>query len=136
MSNTFMLTILTPDKCFFSQQVREVVFDTPEGELGVMAGHMPMIAAVAEGMIDIYLEDGEKTAAVSQGFVEVDGSSAEFFVDTAEWEENIDAARAAEALERAEMRLKADLSRKEYIRTKAAMARATARLRVAGKHHK
>ena len=134
--NTFELVILTPDKCFFSGQVREVIFDTPEGEIGIMAGHMPIIAAVAEGMIDIFIDDEEKTAAVSQGFAEIHGNEAEFFVDSVEWEDDIDAARAAEALERAALRLKADVSLQEHVRAKAAMARAMARLKVVQMHHK
>jgi F-type H+-transporting ATPase subunit epsilon len=125
----FILTILTPDKCFLSEPAQEVVFNTPEGRMGVMAGHMLMVAAVSEGIVEIKMGDEWKTAAVSQGFAEVDGDSVKFFVDTVEWAGEIDAVRARQALERAEMRLKNNLNRVEYLRTQAAMARALGRLK-------
>jgi F-type H+-transporting ATPase subunit epsilon len=127
----FALTILTPDKCFLSEPVEEIIFNTPEGRIGVMAGHMLMVAAVSEGVVDIRVGNEWKTAAISQGFAEIKGTSAEFFVDTVEWAEEIDTVRAKLALERAEMRHKSIISQIEYPRTKAAMARALTRLKAA-----
>ena len=127
----FDLSILTPDKCFFSGQVQEVIFSTPEGSLGILAGHEPMIAAVSEGVIQILADSAWKTAAVGQGFAETTGNRAEFFLDSVEWADEIDATRAREALERAELRLKNKLSKIEYTRTHAAIARAAARLKAA-----
>ena len=99
--------------------------------MGVMAGHMPMVASVVEGLIEIRQDDEWKTAAVSQGFAEITGNKVSFYVGTAEWATDIDTIRAKEALERAEMRLKSDLSQLEYVRTKTAIAHALARLKAA-----
>ncbi len=129
MSGTFELNILTPDKQLLAAQATEVMFGTPDGRLGVMAGHMPMIAAVDAGAIEILIDGEWKSAAVGRGFVDVEGTKVDFFVDTAEWADEIDVARAREALLRAELRMKNSLSHIEYIRTKAAIARALARLR-------
>ena len=126
---TLSLKILTPEKDFFEGEATEVVFSTPEGRIGIMSGHAPMIASVAEGIVEI-LADGEwKTAATGQGFGEITYDKAEFFVDTAEWADEIDAIRAREALERAEHRIRSNLSRMEFLRTQAAMSRAMARLK-------
>jgi len=127
----FALSILTPDKCFLNKLAREVIFDTSDGRIGVMAGHMLMVAAVLEGTVEINMDGEWKTAAVSQGFAEIKGDTVEFFVDTVEWADEIDAVRAREALERARIRLKTDLSRLEYLHTQAAMARALARIKAA-----
>ena len=130
--NVFNLVVLTPDKCFIDVSAQEVIFDTSEGRIGVMAGHMPMVAAVVEGVIDI-LRDGEwKRAACSQGFVKINGKAAEFFVDSVEWADEIDCIRAKEAFERAKARLKSDLSQVQHLQSQAAMARAMARLKAAG----
>ena len=131
MPATFTLSIFVPDKRFLESQAQEVVFTTPEGRLGVMAGHMPMVVSVVEGLVEILEEGGWKTAAVSQGFAEIHGDSVSFFVGTAEWSDDIDAVRAQEALRRAEERLSSELSRVEYVRTKTAIARAMARLKAA-----
>jgi F-type H+-transporting ATPase subunit epsilon len=129
----FQLDVLTPDKLFVSQPVRQVIFSSPSGRIGVLTGHMPMIAAVSEGSLEIQIQDEWKTAAASQGFAEIFPDGVKFFLDTAEWAEEIDVARAKEALERASARLKGNLSHIEYIRTHAAVARAMTRLKVAKK---
>jgi len=128
-SPTLSLTILTPEKNFFSGEAAEIVFSTPEGRLGIMSGHAPMIASVAEGIIEILADGQWQTAATGQGFGEITYDKAEFFVDTAEWADEIDAIRAKEALERAEHRIRSNLSRMEFLRTQAAMSRAMARLK-------
>ena len=129
--DTFALSIFVPDKRFLEMEAQEVVVTTPEGRLGVMAGHMPMVVSVVESTVDI-LQDGHwKTAAVSHGFAEFHGDRADLFVNTAEWAHEIDTARAREALHRAEQRLKNELSRVQYVRTKTAVARALARLKAA-----
>ncbi len=134
MAETFQLSILTPEKRFHSGEVKEIIFSTPEGSIGVMANHMPMVAAVSSGTIDVFKTDGSKrTAAIGLGFAMI-GKETEMFVDTAEWAEEINAVRAKEALIRAEMRLKMKLGRVEYIQTLAAMSRALARIKAAGEN--
>jgi len=128
---SFQLSIFVPDKRFLEISAQEIIFSTPEGRFGVMAGHMPMVVSVVEDVIDIQQDGQWKSAAVSQGFAEISGDSVSFFVGTAEWADEIDTVRAKEALERAEIRLQSELSRKEYLRTKTAVARAMARLKAA-----
>ena len=135
--NLLSLTVLSPEKNFFEGEVREVIFSTPEGRIGVMAGHAPVVAAVAEGILEILDGDEWKIAAVGQGFSEIAYEKAEFFVDSVEWADEIDAIRAKEALARAEQRIRSNISRIEYMRTQAAMSRALARLKAvdSGSHH-
>ena len=128
---SFNLTILTPEKVFFNGDAAEVVFSTDEGRVGIMAGHAPLIASVAEGIMEILIGEEWKIAAVGQGFGEIAYEKAEFFIDTAEWADDIDAIRAQEALERAGQRITSHLSHKEFLRTQAAMNRAMARLKAA-----
>jgi len=125
----FSLTILCPEKDFFKGEVGEVIFSTPEGSIGIMAGHSPMFAAVSEGIMEIFTDEDWKTAAVGQGFCEIGYHRSEFYVDTAEWADEIDVARAKEALARAESRISNALSKQEYLRTQASMSRALARLK-------
>ena len=130
MDNTaFPIKILCPEKDFFDGEVREVIFSTPEGSIGIMAGRSPMFAAVSEGGLEVFVNEEWKTAAVGQGFCELSYHSAEFYLDTAEWAEDIDVARAQEALDRAEHRINSMLSQQEYLRTQASMSRALARLK-------
>ncbi|MDR0818281.1 MAG: ATP synthase F1 subunit epsilon [Oscillospiraceae bacterium] len=131
--NTFLLRIMTPEKSFFDGAANEIVFSTPEGRIGVMAGHMPMVTAVAENTIEI--RDGESTeakiAAIGQGVCEIFDNTIEFYVDSVEWAADIDLARAREALERAELRMRSSADRMEYVRNQAAISRALARMKAA-----
>lgn len=130
----FHLRLLSPEKNFFDGEVTEVIFSTHEGRMGVMAGHSPTMASVVEGTLEILVDGEWKIAAVSEGFATIAYETAEFYLDTAEWAEEIDVLRASEALRRAEHRIQSNISRMEQIRTQAAMSRALARLKAANLH--
>lgn len=133
MANTFYLEIVTPDRKFFSGEVEMLVLKTPEGEIGILEGHMPMVVAVAIGPIRI-LKDGDWLEAVlSEGFMEIMQDKTVILADTAEWPNEIDINRAKAAQERANERLQSQLSRIEYMRTQAALQRAFSRLQVSSK---
>lgn len=133
MSTTFYLEIITPTRKFFCGEVEMVVLKTPEGEIGILPGHIPMVAAVAIGPMRI-LEDGVwKEAVLTSGFMEVKRDKIIILVDTAEWPEEIDINRASAAKERAEERLHRKLNNMEHLQSQAALSRALARLKVSRK---
>lgn len=130
MASTFLLEIVAPDRKFFTGDVQMLIIKTPEGEMGILKDHMPMVVAVAIGPIRIQ-KDGEwLEAVVSEGFMEIKQDKTVILVDTAEWPNEIDVNRANAAKERAEERLQRQLSQMEYTRSRAALAKAMARLRV------
>jgi F-type H+-transporting ATPase subunit epsilon len=133
MADSLKLLVLTPDKAFYEGEVSQIIVTTPEGEMGIMAHHMPIIAVIPESDLIIIQSDGARhEASVSQGFLDMTETDVEIFVDSAEWAEDIDVKRAEAALHRAEERLSdKQLSHTEYLRTHAAVSRATARLRAA-----
>lgn len=133
MASTFYLEIVTPDRKFISGDVEELIVKTPEGEMGVLSGHMPMVVAIAIGPVRIK-KDGEWLEAVlSEGFMEVLQDKTIILADTAEWPNEIDINRARAAEERARERLQSKLSRVEYMRSQAALQRALSRLKVTDK---
>ena len=125
------LPILTPEKVFFNGEVTQIIAETPEGAMGIMADHMPSIAVVSDSLLKVEENGVWRRAAVGQGIMAVSTAGIEFFVDTAEWAEDIDVQRSEQALHRAEERLRGSLSHTEYLRTHTAIARATARLKTA-----
>jgi F-type H+-transporting ATPase subunit epsilon len=134
---TFKLEIVTPERVFLSDDVEMLVVKTPQGEMGVLAGHIPLVAAVAVGTCRITKKTGEVVDAVlTEGFMEIKQEKTIVFTDTAEWPEEIDANRAEAARKRAEERLAMKQSEVEYVRTQAALARAMARLKVKGRYNK
>lgn len=128
MASKFMLEILTPERLFFSKEVDMVVVNTPDGELGVLRGHIPMVTVVSIGSARIVIDGKTYEAVLSEGFMEINRSGVIIIVDTAEWPEEIDIKRAEAAKQRALNRLHSKLSKVEYMRTRAALSRALARI--------
>jgi len=134
---TFKLEIVTPERGFFSDDVEMLVVKTPQGEMGVLAGHIPLVAAIAVGSCRIKKKTGEMVEAVlTEGFLEIKQEKTIVFTDTAEWPDEIDANRAEAARKRAEERLAMKQSEVEYVRSQAALTRAMARLKIKGRYSK
>jgi len=131
MQKNVKLSILTPEKVFFKGEVSQVIAETPDGEMGVMAGHMPCISVISDSLLKVEENGVWRSAALGQGVMNVASGGIEFFTDTAEWAEDIDVPRSEKALHRAEKRLRGSLSHTEYLRTHTAVARAKARLETA-----
>lgn len=135
MSDTFYIEVLTPDRKFFWGDVQSVVLNTPSGEIGILKNHMPIVTLVDVGTIKIKKNNNWIEAVLGQGFMEVTQSSVIILVDTAEWPDEIDLNRAKAAKERAQERILRQANQTEYVQSKAALARAMARL-AAGKRGK
>jgi len=69
---SFQLELVSPEKLLLSRPVEMVVFPAAEGEMGVLAGHAPMIVALRGGVISVR-EGGQVTEQlfVAGGFAEV-----------------------------------------------------------------
>ena len=128
MAKTFLLEIVTPERQFFTGQVESLILPASDGSYGVEPGHEPEVAAVEPGETRYKVDGQWQSVIVTQGFAEIMSDYAVLLVSTAERPEDIDEARAQRAKQRAEERLRQHESRREYFRSKAALARANARL--------
>lgn len=66
------LEIVSPEKLLLSRSVEMVVIPAAEGDMGVLAGHTPMIVTLRGGTIDLY--EGDRVTDrlyVAGGFAEV-----------------------------------------------------------------
>lgn len=109
-----------------------VIVQTLDGEMGVLPGHIPLVAPLDIGQMRIKTGEGERLAAISGGFIEVTGSQVTVLSEAAELAEEIDVARAESARQRAQARLEAKQANIDYARAQAALKRALTRLKVAG----
>ncbi len=124
----FRLEILTPSRRLFGESVESVIFETWDGQMQVLAGHEALVVPVKPCAARIDGEKGRRVAAFSEGFATITPDKVEFFLDAAEWADEIDRDRASKALERAESRLKTETAPWMISRSQAAAARARARL--------
>ena len=128
--NEFLLRIITPDRVFYENQVDMVEFNTTEGEIGVLPGHIPMTVIVKPGILHISEAEGEKKAALHAGFAEILPESATILAEIIEWPGEIDEDRAKSARERAEKRLSSKAPNTDIAKAETALQRALARIEV------
>lgn len=65
--NTFHLTVASPDGNKFDGEVYKLDVRGVEGELAIMAGHIPFITSVIKAPCAVWLSEEEKKTAVSDG---------------------------------------------------------------------
>jgi len=133
MAETIELEIVTPEKQVVRDQVDEIQIPGKAGFLGVLPGHAPLITELAVGEIS-YRKGGQTTyLSVAWGFAEVLPNKVTILAETAERAEDIDVARAKQALEAAQARLAAADSEEKVDQELAAVRRAETRIDVAAK---
>lgn len=130
MAKLFHLEIMTPERQFFDDDIESLTFSAPDGQIAVLADHVPLISPVIVGSIRIIKGNEQKEMFSSEGFVEVHRNGVLVFVQACEWPDEIDARRAEEARKRAEERMRQKQSINEYKQSKIALARAMARLSI------
>lgn len=129
---TFPLRIGTPDGLLFEGEVERIVCRTITGDLAVLAGHCNFCTALGMGEAHVILSDGtRRDAACIGGMLSVMNGTCRLLATTWEWQEDIDAVRAAAAKKKAEeMLAKGGLTDKEYKLVQAKLQRALVRLSV------
>jgi len=123
------VSIVTPEREIWQGEADMVVARSPEGEFGIMRGHIPFLAALVPGRIALVSSGEREEFFVPGGFLEASGPVDDYHVivlaDDAEDLAEIDVAdarrrlddarrRAQEASdERTEARLRVEIARVE-----------------------
>ncbi len=128
---TTQLDIITAERVVYSDQVNAVVAPGIEGELGILPHHAPLLTILQPGESRVVKEGEEDTfISVSGGFLEVIANKVVILVDTAERAEEIDEARAQEAVSRAQERLEHRTGDMDLERAIASLRKSQSRLKV------
>ena len=86
--NTFPLLISSPDGDLFRGEASKLILRGTEGELAVMAGHVPFVTAIRKGRCVI--EDGNghrKTGLIEAGLLTVARDKTTVLTPAVHWEE-------------------------------------------------
>lgn len=90
---------VTVERRFWSGTATMVVAKTTEGEIGIQAGHEPLLGELdTGGTVTVYTDEGKKVAAVQGGFLSVTANKVSILGESAEWSDSIDRAAAERAL--------------------------------------
>lgn len=132
MAETLRLEMVTPYKQVLAVDVDEVTAPGTLGEFGVLPGHTPLLTTLKIGELT-YRQGSELFhVAVNWGYVEVENDKVTVLVETAEPADQIDLARAKEALSRAETAIKSMSPEDvEFAQMEASLERALIRIQVA-----
>jgi F-type H+-transporting ATPase subunit epsilon len=129
---TMKVSVVTPDGPVYDSDVEMVSTKALTGELGILPGHIPMVAPLEIGAVRLKKEGKTDFIAVSGGFLEVRPDQVTVLAQAAEKASDIDVERAQKAKERAEQRMKdAKLEHIDFKRAELALRRAINRLTVA-----
>ncbi|MCW2524132.1 MAG: atpC [Frankiales bacterium] len=103
MASTMQVELVSVERPIWSGEATAVYARTPEGEIGVLAGHTPLLGELVPGwIVRIEQADGvEQRIAVHGGFLSVRDDGVSVLAEIAESADEIDVARAHAALERA-----------------------------------
>lgn len=126
------LEIITAEREVYADDVDVVVAPGIEGQLGILPHHAPLMTALQPGEI-LVRKGGEPEPsylAVTGGFMEVMGNKVTILAEACEYSQEINEERALAAMERARERIQTRSSDLELARAAAAMRRAQMRLNV------
>jgi F-type H+-transporting ATPase subunit epsilon len=120
------VSIVTPEESLWEGEADLVIARSPEGDFGIMRGHIPFLAALVPGLVTI-VAGGERTQyVVPGGFLEASGPVEDFHVivlaDDAEEAGDIDAAEALRRIEQAQRERDEDVDQRAEAEMRVAMA--------------
>jgi F-type H+-transporting ATPase subunit epsilon len=134
MAKTLNLQIVTPEGTVYSEDVEMVGLRAAEGQIGILPQHIRLMTQMLPGEMMVRKEGQDKFLAVGEGLVEVTGDRVAILTDMAIAAESIDEAKAEEARQRAEARLREKISAADLASVNASLARSLAQLRVKRRH--
>ena len=135
MAEPMRVELVSPERVLFSGEATQVITRVlGSGEIAFLPGHAPYLGALTENHTRIWLTDGTVLdVAVHGGFVQVSNNTVSILSDVAELGHHVDRDRAQQAKSRAEAELgRAFADDGPEGETKAALARANARLLASG----
>jgi F-type H+-transporting ATPase subunit epsilon len=102
------VAIVSPERKVWEGEADLVIARSPEGEFGIMRGHIPFLAALVPGIVTVAGRDERLEYFVPGGFLEASGPADDYHVivlaDDAEPADEIDVEEAKRRLDDAKRR--------------------------------
>jgi F-type H+-transporting ATPase subunit epsilon len=104
MANTLHVDVVSAEQAIYSGEAEFVVLPGESGELGIYPRHTPLITRIKPGAVRVKPADGgeEELIFVAGGILEVQPTLVTVLADTAIRGQDLDEAKANEAIKRAE----------------------------------
>lgn len=118
---TFNFELVSPERRMIAEPARMVTIPGTEGDFGVLAGHMPLIATIRPGVVEILAANdaAPRRIFIAGGFADVNATSCSVLAEEAVDIASLDGA----ALEREAADLREDAANADDAATRARAAR-------------
>ena len=93
---------VSPERVLFSGDVDQVDLPGAEGDIGILAGHAPVVTALRPGILTIFRGGARERIVISGGFAEVGPGGLTVLADTAAPLDGYDTAMLATEIKDAE----------------------------------
>ena len=129
------LRVLAPDQSVFDGPADEVILPSTTGQVGILPGHITMLAALETGVMKLKSEGQWSSIVLLGGFAEVEADEVTVLVNGAELGSAIDRSAAEGDFEAAQQQVAGfdgQPASTEKLRAQQALLKARARLAAAG----
>jgi len=127
---SLQISILTPEKPFWTGEAEEMILPTETGEMGVLKNHAPIITGLDVGAMLVRTKEQWSSFAIMGGFAVIKKNQVTILANEAEASETIDASEAEKAFELAKETLEKAEGMKQKVEANFAFKRAKARFQV------
>ncbi|EKS34594.1 F0F1 ATP synthase subunit epsilon [Afipia broomeae] len=103
---TFHFNLVSPERIAFSGEVEQVDIPGVEGDIGVMAGHSPLVTTIRPGVMTITAGGKHEKVIVLGGLAEISDKGLTVLADTATAVAELDLAAFADSIAQMEEDLK------------------------------
>src|SRR4029450_5063507 len=114
MADTLKLEVVTPAGTVYSEDVEMVTLPGVAGQMGILPRHVPLISQMVPGEMIVRKDGRDLFVATGEGLIEVTANRVAVLTDLAVAADRIDEAKAEEARQRAEARLREKLTDEEH----------------------
>ena len=99
MADTFLVEVVSAERSLWEGSASQVLATTTQGEIGILAHHIPLIAPLDAGMVEVTAEDGNRHIFVADGgFISVQATRVAIIAPYAQWATGIDVEEARRSL--------------------------------------
>ena len=102
---SFQISLVCPNALVFYGEAEQVDLPGAEGEMGVLAGHAPIVSALRPGIVKVIADGRNETFVVMGGFAEFSGEELTILADAADRVEDFDVAGLKDTIEQHEQNL-------------------------------
>ena len=127
---SLQVSILTPERPFWSGQAEELILPTETGEMGILKNHAPIITGLDVGAMMIRTNNEWNSFAIMGGFAVVKRNQINILANEAESASTLDAEQIKKDFETAKLNLEKAEGMKQKVEANFAFKRAKARLQV------